>query len=68
MENHEGIRPAQFNDAIRSGNHGNMVFVRDLCLTDFLDMARAETHSPRAIRWDTALARAGGLGTVIMAR
>jgi hypothetical protein len=60
MENHEGIRPAQFNDAIRSGNHRNQVFFRDLCLTDFRDMARSETHSLRAIRWDTAHDRAGG--------
>jgi hypothetical protein len=68
MENHEGIRPARFNDAIRTGNHGNLVFFRDVCLMDFRDMARSEMHSPRAIRWDTAHGRAGGLGTVIMAR
>ena len=65
MENHEGIRPARFNDAIRTGNHGNLVFFRDVCLMDFRDMARSEMHSPRAIRWDTAHGRAGGLGTVI---
>jgi hypothetical protein len=31
----------QFNDAVHEYNHGNHVFFRDLCITDFRDMAKS---------------------------
>ncbi len=37
----EGNYLVQFDDAMHQCNHGNTVFSRDLCITDFRDTAKS---------------------------